>query len=291
MAEKVEDALQNEVNEMLGETPPGVEEELPIEEVPAEELPAEEVPAEKTLEEIPLVVEGELSAEEVPAVVIEEELGEETMDEMRTRIATLMNRVEELTGESTLEPSKEKVIEEEKPIEKEPPKEQVPELEIDVHNFLEGVTIDDLVDDEAKFNEVLSKVYTKAVETANKQVFENVLLAIPNIVLGHVNRSTVVGEMVKNFYTVNEDLLGVKKTVSAVANNLHAENPDWDLDKVFKEAGPKTREVLGMRKQAVKVKSGGKFDDPAFRKEGGGKPPAKRKDTSLQNEIDELLNL
>jgi len=284
MGKKVEDALQNEINDMLGELAPGVEEELPIEDLPAEELPAEEAPAEE------LPVEEGLPAEEVPPIV-EEELGEETMEELQARIAKLTGRVEELTGDSTLESSKEESTKEEKPIEKESPKEELPKLEIDPQDFLGDTSIDDLVDDKDKFNEVLGKVCTKAVETAKTQVFEKVLLAIPNIVLGHVNRSTVVGEMVKNFYTANEDLVAVKKTVSAVANNLHAENPDWDLDRVFKEAGPKTREVLGMRKQTVKKESGGKFDNPAFRKEGGGKPPAKRKDTSLQTEIDDLLNL
>jgi len=291
--------LSKEIDEMIGvitdpviETPPvedppvEIQTELPLEEPPVEVPPVEVPPEEPPAEEPP--------AEEPPAVVPEvppavEEPSEETREELLERVKKLTDRVEELTVLEPVSPAPAPV---EEPPEKPPvitplevPAKPVEELErID---FLGDASIDDVLDNKEALNTLLNTVVAQATGAAQRKAYERVLLSVPDLVLGHINRQSVITKMVSDFYEVNDDLIPVKKTVGAIANTVHAEHPDWQLEEVFKEAATRTRTTLGLREKVGKRETL-ITDDPAFVKTGGGKI-VKKTVTSLQNEIDDLL--
>jgi len=156
-------------------------------------------------------------------------------------------------------------------------------------DFLDGATIDVLIDEPEKLNEALNKVYHTALMEAERRVFERVLTSIPDIIVGHLNRQTTIQGIVKNFYDQNKDLVNVKRTVAAVSNDVHAEHPDWEVPNVLEEAAKRVREMLGLRGSAQTSKTSAE-ESPAFAKSSGAKPPRSKKTSTLQDEIDELLN-
>jgi len=164
--------------------------------------------------------------------------------------------------------------------------------EVEAIDFIGEVPIDEFIDSKDKFNELLNDVFKRAVtlssDVAGRSAHEKVLLSVPSLVLGHLNRQTVVNEMVTKFYDANKDLLVVKKTVGAVANTVHSENPDWDLPKVFEAAAVKTREILGMKKRVEVPNPVVDLEDPAFVKGSKGKT-RRVTGTAIEDEIGELL--
>ena len=288
--------LSKEIDEMLGviEAPveeptgnlsPKVDGEPPIEEPPVVEEPIEVPPVEEPPVEEPPVEEPLVVEPEVPPV--EEEPSEETTEELLERVRKLTERVEELTnlepGAPTPTPVVAPVPKEEPPVVEAPPVVE----EAAIVDFLEGAGVDDVLDNKEALNKLLNKVLTQATGVAQKKVYERVLLSIPDLVLGHINRQSVITKMVSDFYEVNEDLIPVKKTVGAIANTVHAEHPDWQLEEVFKESAVRTRDVLGLRKKVGK-KEIPNLESPAFAKVGGGKT-VKKAGTALQDEINDLL--
>ena len=255
----VEEAV---VTEESDETIPAVVEDASPEEVPPEEVPpVEEAPVEEPPAEVP----PEPPVEEVPE--------EETREELLARIGLLQNRVEELTVLPGEVPSVLPVVEASVPEVTPPVQPVVPEVPAvpTTIDFLGEATIDDVLDSKEKLNELLNQVVARASGIAERGAHEKVLLSIPNLVLGHINRQTTLTKMVDTFYEVNKDLVPVRKTVGAVANNIHAEHPDWEIEAVFKEAAVKTREVLGMKKSVARQVVEADMASPAFGKSGGGK--------------------
>ena len=284
------DELQKELDDMIGglgetsaeeETKTSTEEETDVKST--EEESTGEKPAEEETKEEEVSTDEESETETALTEKEEDKEGE------ALQVEKLLKRIEELTVVEPIESVKptdkkdEVISKEEKPIE-------VKEVEADSTkiDFIGDAKIDDLVDDKDKLNAVFQAVHARAVSDSNKQVYEKVLRAIPEIVLGHINRNASVGGLVKDFYDANKDLVPVKKTVAAVANTLHAEHPDWDLPRVFKEAAPKTREILGMGKPVKKDSK--EFDDPAFADvDANGKQTVKTDPNSQQSQINDLL--
>ena len=153
-------------------------------------------------------------------------------------------------------------------------------------DFLGDTSVEVLIDEPEKLNQALNKVYQSALVEAERRVFEKVLTSIPDIIVGHLNRQTTIQGIVKDFYDRNKDLTSVKRTVAAVSNDVHAEHPDWEVGQVLEEAAKRTRELLGLRGSA---QSKPREETPAFARTGGTKVPPKKTST-LQDEIDELLN-
>ena len=159
--------------------------------------------------------------------------------------------------------------------------------------FIKAEQLEELLENPAKFNEVLNKVSAQAVERGEKQTVEKILRSIPQIVATQVSNRIAVTRMVDKFYDDNKDLSHVKKTVGAVANEVHAENSDWAVEKVFKEAAVRTRKLLGLEEAAFKKddKKKDKEPNPAFvksgaRRERGG---AQIEETGIAKEVSDLL--
>ena len=282
-----EDPLAMEIDEMLGILEP--EEKLAEEKV-IEEAPTSDEPAGKKSPEVTETPVVETPAEEVekPAETpTDAPTGwEAEKQELQSRIDLLVGQVEKLSEvklqKAGQTPKEEKVVAPKAALKAQAETTPPDEGPVD---FLGDDTIDVLIDEEGKFNKVLNSVYQTAVQEAEKKVFEKVLTSIPDIIVGHLNRQTTIQQVVKTFYGSNKDLEPVKRTVAAVANDVHSENPDWEITEVLKEAANRTRQMLGIKKGSSKPNE----DSPAFAKSGGAKSP-KKTVTTLQNEIDDLIN-
>lgn len=113
-------------------------------------------------------------------------------------------------------------------------------------NFIGDNKLDDILDSPEKFNAVLVEVYNKGMEAAQQGAVKEVLKSVPGLINSHIGRHTTMTSMVGDFYKENPDLVGVKRTVAAVANEVAAEDPSMAVDKVFEKTAERTRRVLGM---------------------------------------------
>ncbi len=156
----------------------------------------------------------------------------------------------------------------------------------EVYDFIKDVDMDDLASNPVIFNQVLHEV----IKRVQKQTTEQVLLNIPDVVMSQVKQQSFVKQKSDRFYSDNPDLVNVRSVVKACAEQLQQDNPEWGIDKIFKNTAAKTRETLGMSANTVNTnKEIASVEDVAFAgSKGSSKNNLKRKKSSLQRELDEL---
>ena len=217
-----------------------------------------------------------------------EKEGEEKGKVDVSQVDKLLAEIDRLSGlvEPKVEiPPKKKEGEEEKPKEEEPKKDV--EVDLTSYDFLKDLDMDDVASDPKILNKILHEVIAKV----QLRTTEQVLRSIPQVVMSQVNQQTYFKRMADKFYEDNSDLVNVRQVVKACTQQVQQANPEWEIEKVLKEAAVKTRETLGLSAPKVgasdsKIPSA---EDAAFVKsKGGSKSNLKRQRTSLQTEIDEL---
>ena len=163
----------------------------------------------------------------------------------------------------------------------------VPQTASEIQNYLGDVSIDDLLEDPAKFNAVLNNVAQQSQNAGAQQAVQQVLRSVPELVMGYITRHSAMNRMVDDFYKENPDLDNVKQTVAAVANDVHAKNPQLGVEDVFKQSAEQTRKLLGIKQTAQKAKRPAR-QKPAFAKSAGARQKAPAMDP-IQREINDLL--
>lgn len=124
---------------------------------------------------------------------------------------------------------------------------EIEEPEYEEQEFIsDDFDIDELTPD--KLNSLLNSVAKAAVNIGAKAATKQTLLAIPAIVKHNVSVQSSIQSAVKEFYDHNKDLLEFKEAVAAKAQSLASKHPDWELNKLFAEAGKATRKALGIAK-------------------------------------------
>ena len=245
MEEEGVKTVTEQIDEMLNI---GVEkpEEAPVEESPVEESPVEESveeePQEEQVEEEPPVEEP---AKEAPAEEPKEE--EEEEDELtilKRENEALRKSIDDLSGPKT-EPKKEQDPEPESKPEPEP-------VKLDEIDFIGDADVDDITYNPKELNKILNKVYAQGIDTARKTLGEGVLRSIPDIVKANVATVISLRESSERFYEDNKDLKPFKKVVSAVFEEVAAENPDKKLDEILKDVEKETRKRLELYREAIK---------------------------------------
>jgi len=263
----------------------------PIEEEPTDDEPEPEPPQDEPLEQEETVDGVE---EQLPDPVNDagdDSVDDEPVDEvaaLREQNEALLAHIESLSGQvigGVMQPSLEQAAE---PKETQPAQAPVPQTPADVMNFLENTSIDDLLEDPTKFNAVLNQVSQQAESRAEKRAVQQVLRSVPELVMGYITRHSAMNRMVDDFYMENSDLANVKQTVAAVANDIHAKNPQLGVEEVFKQSADHTRKLLGLKKQAQTAVRR-KPTKPAFAKAGGARQKAPAVDP-IQREINDLLS-
>lgn len=277
--DEVKDLLEGlGIDEVIPEVPAEevkVEPEVVVEEPVEEPSKAEPEPEVEAEPEIP--PEPEVKVEPEPEVKAEPEVPEE--EDLKGQVKGLMARIEELSG--VVAAAKIGEVEEE---EVEAPVTEVDYLGADVD--MEMVR-----EDPKELNKLLNAVTVKASDMA----YERALRAIPELVGKLVSRHATLKEMSDQFYVNNSDLVTMKKTVARVANEIHSENPDWTVQKVFDEAGDRTRKILGLKKPLVAETPEEEPEvpisrTPAFATQRGARGGGAQTLSKAQKEIDDLLS-
>ena len=297
------DDLGKELNDFLSEGPaePVVDSTPPAEPAPAEPPPAE--PAEPAPEPPddgePAPQEPEPPAEPAePAEPAPAEPAEPPAEQPLTpREKLLLARIEAITGKSI--GIDEAIAEPQVPASPPPapaqPAQPAAPAEPEVPNFLKDRKLDEILDDPVKFNELLTEVYQMGIDKSRDAAVQKVLTSIPQLVTQYVGRHSAMKGMVDDFYKKNPDLVGVKKTVAAVANEVAAENPGQKVDWVFEETAKKTREVLGLKVVATPAPAApaapaAPSATPAFADQGSRKSTPSSGLKGLEKEVNELIS-
>lgn len=251
-----------------GEAPP---QEKPPEEVPPTERPPEEVPPEEKPPEEKPPGESDRYKE---------------LEEQNKRLLERIDRISRLP----VEPPR---TEDDRLIA--PSEEKGPEP-LEDFDFIKGRSLEEITEDPKLFNELLNDVYKRGYEVALERVApvasEKTLTSIPQVVVRYVRQHMAMADIVKDFYKENEDLIPVKRTVGAMANEVYAEHPDWKVAEVLTEAAKRSRDVLGMKEKVRRgEKPPGKEKSPAFADAGGNRGGPAPKPSKLEREIGELIDL
>lgn len=172
------------------------------------------------------------------------------------------------------------------------PTTAVPIEEIDFVG--EDVDLDELTRDRKVFNALLNKVHRMGVESQRKTQ-EATLRGIPDIVKSNVTIQATLKKKVETFFDENKDLQPFKKVVSAVYEELAAENPDWKIDRMFTEVGKEARKRLELHRKAASTKAPVTEAPttkaprgPHFPKTKTSRQRQKPKTSAILSEIDEM---
>lgn len=116
-------------------------------------------------------------------------------------------------------------------------------------DFLQGEDHVAILEDPAKFNNLLNKVATVAFNAAVNAAQEQVMRRIPGIVSSSAQQQVAIGDIVREFYTTNQDLAPFKQAVSMAAMQAFNEKPDLQLPELLALAAARTREILQLKGQ------------------------------------------
>ena len=222
------------------------------------------------------------------------------MELLRNQNRLLIERLEKVSGPAPIEPAAPTSAPVPEPTLPAPAPIRAPTLMVEEIDFLAGEDPEKLAEDPVAFNRLLNKIYAKAVEQAIPLAAERTMLNVPSLVVQHVRQQSAMNKLVDDFYKTNTDLVPVKRSVGLISNEVHAENPDWTVEKVFTEAATRTRTLLGMPQRAIvsdptppvvapgiSVAPG----SPAFANPAGSRPSGpQRKLTGMAKEIDDVLS-
>lgn len=89
---------------------------------------------------------------------------------------------------------------------------------------------------ERPINEVLSRLYNKAVE--------DTLRKLPEVISRMLANTAAIQSMTKAFFEKNKDFEAHKPTVAAVVQEVESANPGLNYDKILELAEPVIREKI-----------------------------------------------
>ena len=226
----------------------------------------------------------------------EPEPEEETIEQVRER---LQKTIEFYESRGMVPPVAEPAPQPKPASEPEPQSQPQPQpITVAPLSFVSKEAIEEAMEDPDKltqlFNAALNQAYSKAIEQAIPLAQERTMLSVPQVTAQYIKRHNAMKALVDDFYGKNPDLKVVQRSVGMIANEVHSEHPDWQVQQVFDEAATRTRNALGLKApvQGAKPAQGVKpTDNPAFanpsqsRARGGQK-----KLTGIAKEIDDLIS-
>ena len=248
-----------------------------------EDIEDEESDEDETDEDVEESDEGEEDSED-------EEESETELTLAQNRITQLTELIEsqalnQLTGVKV-----DKKTPEKQPGEQEETSDDTPPL--DLAEIVGDLDLTDLAESPDKLVELLGKV----INLTRQQTAADFASQLPKMVNKQATSVVDMHTLVGNFYRDNKDLSEVKQVVTAVAQSVGVENPEWDMTKVLVESAKRARKMLGISEKTTKpkarkkVKRSGK--KPAVPKKAKGKRKvASKKLTDMQKQINEMNSL
>jgi len=280
---ETDESQKEQVDSMLSDFFPSSEQpvEEPVAEEPADETKGEEsqVDEGETTKEETIGIEDqerkETPAEIQPPVEEVQSVPDDEITTIKKQNEILMQRIEELSGK-IMEPAK--VAE---------PQVQESQANASVYDIIGDNDIDDVLASKELFNSAISKAMKMAEESAVQKIFTS----LPHIVMKQMQQQFTIKQATDEFYRDNPDLEPVKKTVAAVANEIYSTNPQLSVVEIFQKSAEKTREILGLRKQATRlVNEQGRMPELVKRTQGNREKMKIPNVDKMQQELSDLLN-
>lgn len=196
--------------------------------------------------------------------------------ELTPREKALLARLEEVTGKVPAAPET-------------PASEPTPTTAVTVPNFLEGLDLDEVLSTPENLNAALGRVYVQGMQEASKLAAEQIMRNLPQVISTYVTQHITLRETVDQFYKEHPQLKAVRRTVSQVANEIAADEPELSLEKVFAKSAERVYKMLNLTKQAPKEVK--KPSNPGFvNHRGNGSRAVKTPELAgLAKEITDLL--
>lgn len=228
----------------------------------------------------------------------EEDLEDEEESESETELTLAQNRITQLT--ELIESQALNQLTGVK-VDKKTPEKQTGEHEeagddnpkpLDLAEIVGDLDLTDLVESPDKLVELLGKV----INLTRQQTAADFASQLPKMVNKQATSVVDMHTLVGNFYRDNKDLSEVKQVVTAVAQSVGVENPEWDMTKVLVESAKRARKMLGISEKTAKPKARKKVNrkgkKPAVPKKTKGKRKvASKKLSSMQKQINEMNSL
>ena len=95
--------------------------------------------------------------------------------------------------------------------------------------------------DETLVNEILSRVFNSAVESAIRQ--------LPEVVSRMVASTAATKAMTNKFLDRNKEFKDHQRIVTLVLQDIESKNADWDYEKILEEAEPIIKEKIKAEKE------------------------------------------
>lgn len=136
-----------------------------------------------------------------------------------------------------------------------------------------------------------------AMNNVRRQTAENLLQIVPNLISQAIHANTLRQEVHTNFYSEHKELVPYKAYVAVVAKKVATKMPDKSQEEILAAVAQSVKTSLKLETKEVKDKKakgkkvGGK---PALRAgKGGGRAnsTSAKANSSIQTELDEMLNL
>lgn len=174
----------------------------------------------------------------------------------------------------------------------EEPEPELPKIEVDPDEFLSEEDLDEFSVDPGKvLKQLAARVYQRAREDTLKDM--------PDVVTKATERQTALTQARNDFWRENTDLYqkvqedpNIGQLLRFTANQVSSENPEYDVRKIFDEAGARVRKSLNLHKEAKKIEEETTSKPPnqpgkPRSKRRGGKSPDNR--TAKQKQIDAMV--
>lgn len=165
---------------------------------------------------------------------------------------------------------------------------QLPKSPTEVTNvdFLGDADHLQILEDKAKFNGLLNKVITVAMNASTMMAQEQILRQIPDIVQRSAEQQHNIHKLTDDFYTANPDLVPYKQAVSMAAMQVYNEKPSSTLSEILAEAATRTRKTLQLTTTRKRVPA-----QPVGRGGGVDRTVAAPQLNSTEQQILDLLNI
>lgn len=164
------------------------------------------------------------------------------MDALRKQVSDLMGQVAQYKQKELETPSQAAA-----PGEAPSPLQQVAPGQVSQLDFFQGEDHVAILEDPAKLNALLNKVATVAFNAAVNASEERVMRRIPSIVSSSAQQQMAIGDVTRDFYAANQDLVNFKQAVSMAAMQIYQENPNLQLPELLSQAAARTREILHLK--------------------------------------------
>lgn len=86
--------------------------------------------------------------------------------------------------------------------------------------------------------------FNNYINTIIETTTQRCMLAIPTLVMHHIQKEKEYNKIKEDFFQANPELLKHKDILGQEINKIAAKNSNWDIEKIFTQAGINAKVVI-----------------------------------------------